>query len=108
VDFHCTRYSDGKTVADEELRKRIVEFGVRKTAGATNTDSKTIMLISNGERVKPNTLAKVREFFSKRETQKNALPKTQNVNGSGNVNIARNEMRGKESFRQATHPSLRA
>ena len=73
VDFHCTEYSDGKTVADEELRKRILEFGIRKAARATNTDSKTIMLIAKGERVKPSTLAKVREFFSKRETQKNAL-----------------------------------
>jgi hypothetical protein len=73
VDFHCTEYSDGKTVADEELRKRILEFGIRKTARATRTDSKTIMLIAKGERVKPSTLAKVREFFSKRETQKNAL-----------------------------------
>jgi hypothetical protein len=73
VDFQCTEYSDGKTLADEELKKRIVEFGVRKTARATNTDSKTIMLIKKGERVKPNTLAKVREFFRKRRTQKNAL-----------------------------------
>jgi hypothetical protein len=73
VDFHCTEYSDGKTVADEELRKRILEFGIRKAARATNTDSKTIMLSAKSERVKPSTLAKVREFFGKRETQKNAL-----------------------------------
>jgi len=65
VDFHCAEYSDGKTVADEELRKRILEFGIRKTARATNTDSKTIMLISKGERVKPSTLAKVHDFFNK-------------------------------------------
>ena len=73
VDFHCTEYSDGKTVVDEELRKRILEFGIRKTARATNKDSKTVMLISKGERVKPSTLTKVREFFSKPETRKNAL-----------------------------------
>ena len=59
VDFHCTEYSDGKTVAHEELRKRILEFGIRKAARVTNTDSKTIMLIAKGERVKPSTLAKV-------------------------------------------------
>jgi hypothetical protein len=52
-----------QTVADEELRRRIVEFSVRKTARVTNTDSKTIMLISKGERVKPRTLARVSEFF---------------------------------------------
>ena len=78
MDFHCTEYSDGKTVADEELTKQIAEFGIRKTARATKTDSKTIMLISNGERVKPSTLTRVRELFSAQETQKNALqrPKT--------------------------------
>jgi hypothetical protein len=68
VDFKCAEYSDGKTVADQELRKRILETGIRKAARATKTDSKTIMLISRGERVKPSTLAKVREFFNKRET----------------------------------------
>jgi hypothetical protein len=73
VDFQCAEYSDGKTIADEELRKQIAEFGIRKTARATNTDSKTIMLIAKRERVKPSTLAKVREFFSKRETEKHAL-----------------------------------
>jgi len=67
VDFQCAEYSDGKTLADEELRRRILEFGIRKTARATNTDTKTIMLIAKGERVKPRTLAKVREFFNKQE-----------------------------------------
>ena len=57
VDFQCAEYSDGKTVADEELRKRIIEFGIRKTARFTEADGKTIMQISRGERVKPSTLA---------------------------------------------------
>jgi hypothetical protein len=65
VDFNCAEYSDGKVVADKELRQGIVKFGVRKTASATKTDSKTIMLISRGERVMPRTLAKVSEFFRK-------------------------------------------
>jgi len=73
VDFHCAEYSDGKTTADEELRKQIAGFGIRKTARATNTDSKTIMLIVRRERVKPSTLAKVREFFRKRENGEHAL-----------------------------------
>jgi hypothetical protein len=68
VDFQCAEYSDGKTVADQELRKRILEIGIRKTARATKTDSKTIMLISRGERVKPSTLAKILHFFGKRES----------------------------------------
>jgi hypothetical protein len=65
VDFHCAEYSDGKTVADQELRKRIVEIGIRKTARATKIDSKTVMLISRGERVKPSTLARLIEFVGK-------------------------------------------
>src|SRR6266851_9236716 len=65
VDFRCAEYSDGKTVADQELRQKIAEIGIRKTARSTNIDSKTVMLISRGERVKPNTLAKVIEFVGK-------------------------------------------
>jgi hypothetical protein len=68
VDFQCTEYSDGKTVADQELRRRIAEIGIRKTARATKTDSKTVMLISRGERVKPTTLAKILQFLDKRES----------------------------------------
>ncbi len=73
MDFHCAEYSDGKTIADEELRNQIAEFGIRKTARATKTDSKTIMLIVRRERVKPSTLAKVREFFRKRENGHHAI-----------------------------------
>ena len=72
VDFHCTEYSDGKTVADEKLTKQIAEFGIRKTARATR-DSKTIMLIARRERVKPSTLAKVREVFRRRVSRNHAL-----------------------------------
>lgn len=73
VDFHCAEYSDGKTIADEGLREQIAEFGIRKIARATKTDSKTIMLIARRERVKPSTLARVREFFRKRESGNHAL-----------------------------------
>jgi hypothetical protein len=62
VDFRSAEYIDGKAVADEETRRRIVEIGIRKTARATRTDSKTVMLISSGEPVKPVTLARVVGF----------------------------------------------
>jgi len=62
VDFQCAEYSDGKTVADQELKQRIAEIGIRKTARATKTDSKTIMLIYRGGKVKPRTLARVVQF----------------------------------------------
>jgi hypothetical protein len=64
ADFQCAEYSDGKTIADPELRERMVEIGIRKTARATKIDSKTIMLISRGEGVKPSTLAQIIEFVS--------------------------------------------
>jgi len=59
VDFRCREYTDGKTVADQELRTKIVEIGIRKTARATDTDTKTVILISRGERVKLGTLKKI-------------------------------------------------
>jgi hypothetical protein len=65
MDFRCAEYSDGKAVADQELREKIAVIGIRKTARATKIDSKTIMLISKGERVKPSTLAKVIELVGK-------------------------------------------
>lgn len=65
VDFRCAEYRDGRAVANEETRKRIAEIGIRRTARETNVDSKTVMLISRGEQVRPSTLAKVVEFVSK-------------------------------------------
>jgi hypothetical protein len=67
VDFHSAEYSDGKTVGDPELKKRVVEVRIRQTARATGLDSKTIMLIVRGERVKPSTLAKNCKFLREEE-----------------------------------------
>jgi len=65
VDFQCAEYSDGKAVADKALRRTIVEIGIRKTARATCIDTKTLMLISRGRRVRPSTLAKLIEFVGR-------------------------------------------
>ena len=65
VDFRCAEYNGGKIVPDLELRKQIAKIGIRKTARATKTDSKTVMLISRGKRVKAQTLKKVIEFVRK-------------------------------------------
>jgi hypothetical protein len=73
VDFRCVEYSDGKTIADPDFRQQIIDVGIRKVARATQTDSKTIMLISRGGRVKPSTLAKVRKFLSEQENAGHAL-----------------------------------
>jgi len=58
VDVRCAEYSDGKMVADQKTRERILEIGIRKTARATRVDSKTIMAIVRGKRLKRITLAK--------------------------------------------------
>jgi len=71
VDFRCKEYTDGKLVADEETRKRIVEIGIRKTARETNIDSKTIMTIVRQEAVKASTLAKVLRFVGHSKKQPN-------------------------------------
>jgi hypothetical protein len=65
VDFRCTEYSDGKVMADKELRSRIVERGIRRLARQTGIHSDTITLISKGTPVKAKTLSKVVEFIEK-------------------------------------------
>jgi hypothetical protein len=62
IDFQCAEYSDGKAVADQEDREKVLKMGIRKTARETGIDTKTIMLICNGERVKASTLAKLIDF----------------------------------------------
>ena len=64
VDFRCTEYSDGKKIADKEMRKRIVEMGIRKVARTTGIHSDTVTLIARGDPVKRITLTKVRRIIS--------------------------------------------
>ena len=64
--FVCNEYGDGKAVADEKTRERIVATGIRRTAWATTIDTKTIMRITRGEPVKPVTLARVIKFVDKK------------------------------------------
>ena len=75
----------------------IAKIGTRKTVRATKTDTKTVMLISRGKRVKARTLSKVNEFVRSRRTD-SCHTKTQSANVSGgNANIARNAMHGEGS-----------
>lgn len=62
VDFRSKEYSDGKVVADQELREQIVEIGIRKIARRSGVNRETVALIAKGGQVKPTTLAKVVEF----------------------------------------------
>jgi hypothetical protein len=64
VGFRCAEYSDGKLIANVHTRERIAEIGIRKTARATQVDSKTIMAIVRGEPVKRVTFAKVIRFIN--------------------------------------------
>ena len=54
VDFRCTEYSDGRVVADKEMRKRIVAMGIRKVARNARIHSDTVTLIARGSPVKPS------------------------------------------------------
>ena len=94
VDFHCAEYSDCKTVADQEQRKRLVEIGIRNTARATKTDSKTIMLINRSGARETEHLGENTSISRKTGELNPCRTKTQNINASGNENIAKNEMRG--------------
>ena len=64
VDFRCAEYSDGKLIANVQIRERIAEIGIRKTARMTQVDSKTITAIVRGEPVKRITFAKVVRFIN--------------------------------------------
>jgi hypothetical protein len=73
VDFRCREYSDGKMVADEEMRKRIIETGIRKIARETGIHSDTVTLIAHGSPVKAKTLSKVVGFIQGRATTDRVL-----------------------------------
>lgn len=64
VDFRCTEYAPDKVAADPEVRKRIIEIGIRRITNECKIDRKTVRLIAQGGRVKAKTLAIVVEFIS--------------------------------------------
>ncbi len=59
VDFRCAEYRDGKTVASDAIRKRIVEIGIRKVARESGVNRETVALIAKGKAVKSTTLHRV-------------------------------------------------
>lgn len=67
VDFRCAEYSDGKMIADAETRRRITTIGIRELERETGIHHDTIILVSKGKAVKPNTLQKILEFMDKSE-----------------------------------------
>jgi hypothetical protein len=64
VDFRCREYSNGKVVADNETRERIVQTGIRKVARETGINKETVLFICQRKPVKAITLAKVSRFIS--------------------------------------------
>jgi hypothetical protein len=64
VDFRCAEYREDKVVADQELIRQILDVGIRRTARSTGIDSKTVMLITRRQAVKPTTLATIMKFFT--------------------------------------------
>jgi hypothetical protein len=63
VDFRCREYSDGKVLADKEIRERIIKMGIREVARLTEIHSDTVTLVAKGKPVKPSTLARVVGFL---------------------------------------------
>ena len=56
VDFVSSEYAEKMVAADSGLKDHIRELGIRKTARLAKIDSKTVMLIVRGGRVKRKTL----------------------------------------------------
>lgn len=67
LDFRCAEYSDGKMSADGETRRRITKIGIRELERETGIHHDTIILVSKGKAVKPNTLQKIIKFIDERE-----------------------------------------
>ena len=66
VDFRCAEFAEGKVIASNEIRKQIVEIGIRKVARETGLHSDTVTLIARGIPVKPSTLQTVIKFFDEK------------------------------------------
>jgi hypothetical protein len=62
--LRCAKYVGDKVIASDEIRKRIIEIGIRKLARETGLHSDTVTLIARGNSIKPNTLNKVIEALS--------------------------------------------
>lgn len=54
-------------VADAETRKRITEIGIRELERETGIHHDTIILVSKGKAVKPNTLRKIIKFIDEND-----------------------------------------
>jgi hypothetical protein len=59
VDFRCAEYVEGKMIASDKIRKRIVEMGIRRAARIAGINRETVAIIAKGEPVKPSTLQRV-------------------------------------------------
>lgn len=88
VDFVCAEYRQGQTVANNELRKRIARYGLKRIARETGIDRNILRLIARGKPVKPKTLAQVVGFVEK--TALTVRP----VHGAAIVGVVRDENRG--------------
>jgi hypothetical protein len=59
IDDVCIHYDGGRVAANESLITEISKHGLRRMTKRTGLDRKTIRAISNGNKVKSSTLAKV-------------------------------------------------
>jgi hypothetical protein len=56
VDFRCTEYSADKVVADPEVRKKIIEIGIRRITCESRVDRKTVRFIATTAAPAPSLL----------------------------------------------------
>ena len=63
VDFRCAEYVGDKVIASSDIRKRIIDIGIRKVARDTGLHSDTVTLIARGNPVKAITLRDVIQYF---------------------------------------------
>lgn len=59
VDFRCAEYSDGKMVADQDTRTRIIKIGIREVARQSGLDRETVAFVARGNPIKAITLYKL-------------------------------------------------
>ncbi len=59
VDFRCVEYARGKMSASDEIRKRMIEIGIREVARRSGVNRETVALITRGQPVKAVTLRRV-------------------------------------------------
>jgi len=66
-EARCEELVEGKATTSDEIRKRIVEIGIRKVAREAGLHTDTVTLIARGSPVKASTLQPVVKYIQEKE-----------------------------------------